>query len=57
MDRIDIWADGLAHEAVVADCAQAQDGMIRLLAVTRMEPEASADRVQYEGETVILRKL
>ncbi len=57
MDRIDIWADGLAHEAVVADCAQAQDGMIRLLAVTRMEPEASADRVQYEGETVILRQL
>ncbi len=54
MDRIDIWAAGMAHEAVVADCAQAQDGLIRLLAVTRMEPEASADRVQYEGETVIL---
>jgi folate-binding protein YgfZ len=56
MDRIDIWADGKAHEAVVADCARGQDGMIRLLAVTRMEPEASADRVQYEGETVILSR-
>ncbi len=56
MDRIDILADGQAHESVVADCVQRQDGMIRLLAITRMEPEEPANKIQYEGETVNLTK-
>jgi len=52
MDKVDILTGGETHEAVVADCARGADGLIRLLTVTRMEPELPAGMVKYGGETV-----
>jgi folate-binding protein YgfZ len=51
MDKVNVFADGQAHEAVVADCSPSQDAGICLLTVTRMEPELTATEIEYEGET------
>jgi len=52
MDKLNLIADGQTHEAVVADCASGPDGTLRLLTVTRMEPETVAGQIEYNGETV-----
>lgn len=52
MDKVAILEDGQAHEAVVVESAAGADGVIRLLTVTRMEPELPAGMVEFEGETV-----
>ncbi|MGA9573116.1 MAG: hypothetical protein WBS20_04115 [Lysobacterales bacterium] len=54
MEKINILAEGLKHEAVVADCAAGGDGRVRLLAVTRMEPGLPAEMIEYGDETVAL---
>jgi len=52
MDKLDILADGQPHEAVVVESATGADGRIRLLTVTRMEPELAAAMVEFGGEKV-----
>ena len=52
MDKLNIYADGEAHEAVVVESAHYVDGLIRLLTVTRMEPELPAATVEFDGEKI-----
>ena len=57
MDKINVFADGQAYEAVIVDCTTAQDGSICLLTVTRMEPELNAVEVEYLDETAAVFEL
>jgi len=52
MDKVNVLADGQTHEAVVVDHAAGGDGIVRLLTVTRMEPELTARMVEFGGQTV-----
>jgi len=51
MDKIDIISDGQAYDAVIADCGIDGDGNRWLLAITRMEPDLAAQRIEYGDET------
>jgi len=50
MDKIKIFDDNLAHDAVIADCETAADGTLCLLVVTRMQPDLTALRIEYLDE-------
>jgi hypothetical protein len=54
MEKVNVFADGQAYEAIIADCGPGQDGSFCLLAVTRMEPELTAVEIEYKGETAAI---
>ncbi len=51
MDKVDIISDGQAYEADIADCVTDRDGKVWLRAITRMEPEMVAQRIEFGDET------
>lgn len=51
MDKLNIFANGEAHEAVVVESATGSGGLVSVLAVTRMAPELAAGTVEFDGET------
>jgi len=50
MDKVNILSDEETYEAVIADCGSGDDGQLYLLTVTRMEPELSAERIEFLDE-------
>jgi hypothetical protein len=52
MEKINILTQNLPHEAVVVDCARGRNGLRRLFAVTRLEPELPAEMIEYGDERV-----
>lgn len=50
MEKINIYSDGQVYDAIIADCVADVDGSFCLLAVTRMEPDTVAERIEYLAE-------
>lgn len=50
MEKIKIFDDKQAYDAVVTDCEVGTDGNVCLLAITRMEPELTARKIEYMDE-------
>lgn len=51
MDKIQIFSHGQAYPAIITDSGQREDGGGCLFAVTRMDPELSAEMIEYQGRT------
>lgn len=48
MEKISILSNGEPYEAVIADCGSDTEGNVCLLAVTRMEPDLTAQQLEYQ---------
>jgi folate-binding protein YgfZ len=49
MDKIQIFSQGQPYQAIITDSGQRVDGGRCLFAVTRMDPELSAEKIEYQG--------
>ncbi len=54
LEKIQILSDDQSHEAIVVDCERDENDRISLFVISRMDPEASADQIEYQGQLVPL---
>ena len=50
MDKIGLISDGKSYGGIIADFSSARDGNLCLLVITRMDPDLTAQQVEYLGE-------
>lgn len=50
MDKIKLYDNEQAYDAIIADCANIRDDTLCLLAVARMDPDLTARRIEYLSE-------
>jgi len=53
LDKINVLSDGQAYKAIVADYGQDKEGTC-LLVVTRMDPDLTADQIEYQEQLASL---
>ena len=54
MEKINLLSDGEAYEAVIADRGSDREGNVCLLTVTRMEPDRTAQQLEYQDEITVV---
>lgn len=54
LDKIQIFSDEKPYEAIITDCGHREDGGGCLLAVTRMDPDMVAEKIEYMGQLASL---
>ena len=54
LDKIQIMSEGKAYEAIVADCGSDEQHGACLFVVTRMDPDLTAEQVEFKGKAVPL---
>ncbi len=54
LDKIRILSDDKDYQAIIVECGRDEDGRTRLFVVTRMDPELTAQQVEYQGQVVAL---
>lgn len=50
MEQLKILSDDQSYDAVIADCAHYENGSSCLFAITRMDPDLTADNIEYHGQ-------
>jgi folate-binding protein YgfZ len=50
MEKISIHGEDQAHDAIVVDSGRGMESDICLLTITRMNPELTAKKIEFEGE-------
>jgi len=50
LEQLKILSDDQSYEAVIADCGHYENGSSCLFAITRMDPELTADNIEYHGQ-------
>jgi folate-binding protein YgfZ len=50
MEKISIHGEDQAHDAIVVDSGPGMEGDVCLLTITRMNPELTATKIEFEGE-------
>lgn len=53
LEKIQIFSDGKAYEAIIADCAQGRD-VTSMFVITRMDPELTAEKIEYQDQIIPL---
>ena len=54
LDKIQIMSEGKAYEAVITDCGSDEQHGACLFVVTRMDPDLTAEQVEFKGKVVPL---
>lgn len=54
MDKFQIFSQGQAYQAIIADSGQREDDGCCLFAVTRMDPDLTAETIEYQGRSSAL---
>ena len=54
LEKIQIFTDAQHYDAIVVDYARNEDGRIILFVITRMDPELTAEKIEYQGQTAVL---
>jgi len=50
LDKIQIFSGEQTYEAIITDCGHREDGGSCLFAITRMDPELKAEKIEYMGQ-------
>lgn len=50
LDTVRIFSDEEAHDAVIVDCGHSEDGGTFLMTITRMDPELTSEKFEYQGQ-------
>jgi folate-binding protein YgfZ len=50
LDKIQVFSGEQAYEAIISDCGHRDDGGGCLFVITRMDPELTADQIEYQGQ-------
>jgi folate-binding protein YgfZ len=51
MEKIQILSEDQAYEAIVSDCGRREDGGSCLFTITRMDPDLTAEKLEYQGQS------
>ena len=50
LEQLKILSDDQSYEAVIADCGHYENGSSCLFTITRMDPDLTADNIEYHGQ-------
>jgi len=54
LDKVQVFSDEQAYEAIITDCGHREDGGGCLFVITRMNPELVAEKIEYQGQIALL---
>lgn len=54
LDVVRVFSDEEAYDAVIVDCGHMADGGTCLMSITRMDPDLSAEKIEYRGQIAAL---
>ena len=50
LDSVQIISDGETYKAVIVDCGHREEGGTCLMTITRMDPDLTAEKIEYQGQ-------
>ena len=54
LDVVQVISDEKTYDAVIVDCGHKEDGGTCLMAITRMDPDLVAEKIEYRGQMALL---
>ena len=54
LDVVQVISDEETYDAVIVDCGHKEDGGTCLMAITRMDPDLVAEKIEYRGQMALL---